>query len=255
MSEAFRGSKGAGLYADVIHELDWSVGQILAALKHHGLDDNTLVIFTSDNGPWLAYGDHAGSALPFREGKGTTHEGGVREPFIARWPGRLPAGRVVDTPLMSIDLLPTIAGLANAPLPPLKIDGKPAWSVLTGESDQSPHEAYFFYYGNNELQGVRYQQWKLYFPHQYQSLQGQSGGTNGQPVGYQQARLPEIALYDVQRDPGETTNLAQQHPDVVARIQSLADTMRVDLGDSLTGTIGTGQRPIGKVTSAEKLPK
>lgn len=254
-SKAFRGSTGAGLYADVIHELDWSVGQILTALERHGLDDNTLVIFTSDNGPWLAYGDHAGSALPFREGKGTTHEGGVREPFIARWPGQLPAGKVIDTPLMSIDLLPTIAGLADAPLPPLKIDGKPAWSVLTGESDQSPHEAYFFYYGDNELQGVRYRQWKLYFPHQYQTLRGQSSGTDGQPLSYQQERLTEIALYDVQRDPGETINLAPQHPDVVARIQALANTMRADLGDSLTGTIGTGQRPIGRVTSVEPPPK
>ena len=117
VSDRFKGKTGGGVYGDVIAELDWSVGQILEAVKRIGVDDNTLVIFTSDNGPWMSYGNHAGSPGPFRESKGTSFEGGVRVPFIARWPGRIPRGAVTDVPAMTIDLLPTLASLAGAPAP------------------------------------------------------------------------------------------------------------------------------------------
>ncbi len=189
VSDDFKGKSEKGLYGDVIMELDWSVGQILNTLKEQGLDDNTLVIFTSDNGPWLAYGEHSGSALPLREGKGTALEGGQREPFIARWPNKIPQNKVIETPIMAIDLLPTIAHITGAKLPENKIDGKNAWSVISGKSTESPQEAYFFYYKVNELQGVRYGDWKLYFPHAYNTLNGREGGKEGLPVPYEKGKF------------------------------------------------------------------
>ena len=155
VSSKFRGKSAKGLYGDVMMELDWSVGEILAAIKKQGLDDNTLVFFSCDNGPWLSYGNHGGSAQGLREGKGTSFEGGVREPFIARWPGKIPAGRVCREPAMTIDILPTVAKIAGAPLPPLPIDGLDIGSLLWGPpTARSPHEAYYFYW-NRELQAVR----------------------------------------------------------------------------------------------------
>lgn len=246
-SEDFRGLTGAGLYADVVAELDWSVGEILRTLEEEGLDEDTLVIFTSDNGPWLSLGNHAGSAGPLREGKNTVFEGGVREPFVIRWPGRIPAGHVSGTPFMNIDLFPTLAGLAGTELPPRKIDGRDIWPILSGQSEENPHEAYFFYFGDNELQGVRHGQWKLYFPHGYPSLNGRPGGRDGAMASYQQVAINEIELYDLSSDPGETTNVADQHPDVVDTIEALADDMRLDLGDSLRGMEGPGRRPAGTI--------
>ncbi|MEE9370133.1 MAG: sulfatase, partial [Sedimentisphaerales bacterium] len=124
VSEKFKGKSKQGMYGDVIMEIDWSAGQILSALKRLGIDEKTLVIFTSDNGPWLAYGDHGGSALPLREGKGTTWEGGMREPCIMRWPGKIPAGAVCSELSTAMDILPTFANLAGAKLPRKRIDGK-----------------------------------------------------------------------------------------------------------------------------------
>ncbi len=247
VSDKFAGKSKRGLYGDVIMEIDWSVGQVLKTLKEEGLDENTLVIFTSDNGPWLSYGDHAGSALPLREGKGTAWEGGQREPCIIRYPGKIQRGSVIDEPVMAIDILPTIAELTGAELPEKKIDGKSAWSLLTGKTNQSPQEAYFFYYRKNELQGVRFGRWKLYFPHEYRTLGGKEGGKNGLPVPYEYETLDQIELYDLSTDPSESDNIAAKHPDIVSRIQTLADQMRGELGDALTGKIGTGNRAPGKV--------
>lgn len=245
VSDAFKGKSDAGLYGDVIMEIDWSVGQLLGALKRHGINRNTVVIFTSDNGPWLSYGNHAGSALPFREGKGTAWEGGHREPFILWYPGQLEEGRVLDTPVMAIDLLPTLAEITGSRLPELPIDGKSAWDLLRGESGESPQEAYFFYAGVNELQGVRYGRWKLYFPHSYRTMEGQQAGMDGLPGNYRYVALDGIRLYDVVADPGETTNLATVHPGVVEEIRELADGMRSRLGDSLSGITGSENREAG----------
>lgn len=242
-SAEFRGSTGQGLYRDVVAELDWSVGEILRTLQEEDLDDETLVIFTSDNGPWLSFGNHAGSAAPLREGKNTVFEGGVRVPFVARWPGHIPAGKRSDTPFMSIDLLPTLATLAGAPLPPRKIDGVNAWDLLSGVGTQSPQPAYFLYFGNNELQGVLYGPWKLLFPHTYQSIEGGVAGMDGAMGTYQARQILEIELYNLEEDPGEQRNVAAAHPDVVAVIEALADGMRSDLGDSLRGIEGSGRRP------------
>lgn len=247
VSNKFKGKSGKGLYADVIRELDWSVGQILGALKAAHIDDNTLVIFTSDNGPWLSYGNHAGSAFPLREGKGTAWEGGQREPFIAVFPDSIPSGTTSDTPIMAIDLLPTIAEVTGAKLPEHKIDGKSAWDVLKGASEESPQEAYFFYYRVNELFGVRYGKWKLYFPHRYRTMNGQKRGKDGQPGNYRYVQLKDIALFDLDNDVSETTNVAAEYPEVVSKIKELADAKRKELGDSLLEIEGSGTREPGKV--------
>ncbi len=247
VSDKFKGKSDRGLYGDVIMEIDWSVGQILKALQEDGLADNTLVIFTSDNGPWLAYGNHAGSALPYREGKGTAWEGGQREPFIARWPGKLPAGKAIDVPVMAIDIFPTIADITDSKLPEKTIDGMNVWKVLTGESEASPQEAYFYYYRVNELHGVRYGKWKLYFPHTYRTMNGQQPGKNGLPGEYRMVDLEEIELYDLEKDESETDNVADEHQEVVEKIKELADDMRARLGDSLRDMDGSETRQPGQV--------
>ncbi|NNG10829.1 MAG: sulfatase [Arenibacter sp.] len=247
VSDKFKGKSKRGLYGDVIMEIDWSVGEILKALKTNGLDENTLVIFTSDNGPWLAYGNHAGSALPFREGKGTAWEGAQREPFVLRYPKEIKAGRTIDVPVMAIDILPTIAEVTGARLPNLTIDGKSAWSVFTGESNESPQEAYFFYYRVNELMGVRYGKWKMYFPHRYRTMEGQEPGKDGLPGQYKMIDMEEIELYDVSTDLSETNNVAEQNPEVVDKIKLLANNMRQELGDSLLDLEGTNNREPGRV--------
>ena len=252
VSDKFRGKSKRGLYGDVIMEIDWSVGQVLATLKEEGLDENTLVIFTSDNGPWLSYGDHAGSALPLREGKGTALEGGQREPCIVRFPGQIEAGQIIDIPMMAIDILPTVAHITGTELPERKIDGKNAWNLLTGKSNDSPQQAYFFYYRKNELQGVRYNKWKLYFPHTYRTLNGRKGGENGLPVDYEYNTIEHIELYDLSNDMSETTDVAAKNPEVVAQIQVLADQMREELGDALKDQTGTGSRPPGSIAEISK---
>lgn len=245
VSEKFKGKSKNGLYGDVIMELDWSVGEILNALKVNGLEENTMVIFTSDNGPWLAYGNHAGSARPLREGKGTAWEGGQREPFVVKYPRKIPAGTLVNTPVMGIDIMPTVAALTGGKLPQYPIDGKSVMQVLSGERQESPQEAYFFYYRVNELFGVRYGDWKMYFPHRYRTMAGQPQGADGLPGQYAFIDIQEIELYHLPTDEAERTNVAQFHPEVVSKIQSLAADMRLRLGDALTGQIGKETRAPG----------
>ena len=247
VSDKFKGKSDQGRYGDVIMEIDWSVGQIMNKLKEHQLDKNTIFIFTSDNGPWLNFGNHAGSASPLREGKGTAWEGGQREPCVVSYPNGIEGGRVIDTPMMTIDLLPTIAEITGAKLPELKIDGKSVWDIWTGKSNKSPHDAYFFYYKSNELHGVRYNDWKLYFPHTYRSLNGREGGKDGYPVNYDMNEIDEIELYDLKNDISESKNVADQHPKIVLEIKSLADEMRKKLGDKLLNIKGTENRPAGSV--------
>ncbi len=247
VSDKYKDSSEQGMYGDVISEIDWSVGQILDALDRNSIADNTLVIFTSDNGPWLNYGNHAGSTGPLREGKGTTFDGGVRTPCIMRWPGTINPGTVCTQPAMTIDLFPTIARLIGAELPAHKIDGLDIWPLIVGEEDATnPHEAYFFYYHANDLEAMRAGRWKLHFPHNYRSMVGQTPGTDGSPGKYKQMKTG-LALYDIQSDIGETTNVADQYPEVVQRLLTLADEMRADLGDNLTKTKPTGKRQPGRV--------
>ncbi|QEG39683.1 sulfatase family protein [Roseimaritima ulvae] len=252
VSEAFKGKSGAGLFGDAVMELDWSVGQILQTLKDVGVDENTLVIFTSDNGPWLSYGSHAGSAGPFREGKGTMFEGGYREPTIMRWPGKIPAGTSCDELASTIDILPTVAKLIGAELPSHKIDGQDIRPLMFGQPDaQSPHEAFACYYGGGQLQAVRDRQYKLHFPHSYRTLDGRPGGSDGAPTRYSQAKISQV-LYDLKADPGETTDVAAQYPEVVARLTAAGEALRADLGDKLQKRRGAGVRAVGKLTPQDK---
>ncbi|MCH2125448.1 MAG: sulfatase [Pirellulaceae bacterium] len=246
VSEKFSGKSGVGLFGDVMMELDWSVGQVLNTLRKHQLEENTLVIFTADNGPWLSYGDHAGSAAPLREGKGTMFDGGCREPTIFWWPGTVPGGTRCAEPVMTIDILPTIANLIGAPLPTRPIDGKNIGPLLKGTTGAtSPHEALFFYW-LRELQAIRMGKWKLHFPHRYRTLNGRRGGGQGIPVKYDQGAI-ETSLFDLSTDIAETTNLADQHPDIVQRMEALADEMRNELGDSRLKKVGSGIREPGKL--------
>ena len=264
-SAAARGKSSAGLYGDVVQELDDSVGQILATLQRCGIDQNTLIILFSDNGPFLSYGNHAGSAKPLREGKLTTFEGGVRSPFIARWPGRVPAARVCDEPVMEIDLLPTLASLIGTPLPQRKIDGLNILPILEGKPGAtSPHEALIFY-GGDELQAVRSGPWKLHFPHPYITVDGEPG-RDGKPARFGQMQPKSItqsgiagiasrhgyrveniglSLFNLQDDPGETHDVAHDHPDIVERLKKLAEPTRQQLGDALQKIQGTENRPLG----------
>lgn len=219
VSKKFKGKSGAGLFGDVMMEVDWSVGQIMKTLKKHKLEKNTLFIFTSDNGPWLNYGDHAGSAAPLREGKGTMFEGGCREPTLAWWPGKIPANSVCKEPLMTIDLLPTIAEMIGAKLPGHRIDGKNILPLMLSDDAKSPHKAYYFYNGN-QLQAVRQGKWKLHFPHGYRTIAGKPGGTGGIPTNYSQAKI-ELSLFDLHQDIGESKDLKAEFPDIVTRLSEL----------------------------------
>lgn len=251
VSERFRGKTRRGLFGDVVEEIDWSVGQILDTVRRLGLERQTMVIFTSDNGPWLSYGDHAGSAGPLREGKGTMFDGGCRVPTVMWWPGRIPAGTRCTEPAMTIDILPTIARLVGARLPEHPIDGKDIWPLIAGEAGaRSPQEAYYFYWGE-ELQAVRMGRWKLHFPHTYRTLAGRPGGSGGKPAPYEEAKIG-LSLFDLVSDVGETTNVADRHPDVVAKIQALADRIRAELGDSATGQKGSGVREPGRLEPGDK---
>jgi arylsulfatase len=249
-SDAFRGKTEQGLYGDVISEIDASVGRVMKTLRDNNLEQNTLVIFTTDNGPWLSYGDNAGSAGPLREGKGTCWEGGVRTPCIMRWPGVIPAGTESDAMLMTIDLFPTFAALTGASLPDHPIDGKDIWPLIAGQAkSENPHDGYCFYYEQNQLQAVTSGdgRWKLVLPHTYRTLASRDGGHNGTPVKYEQRKVTAPELYDLTNDIGETKNIAAAHPEEVKTLLDFAERCRADLGDSLTGREGAGVRMAGRV--------
>jgi len=249
VSAAFKGRSGAGLYGDVMMELDESVGEILRTLEQHNLTRDTLVIFTSDNGPWLSYGNHAGSAGSLREGKGTAWEGGTRVPCLMRWPGHIPANTRSDAYVMTIDWLPTLARLINAPLPALPIDGLDVWPLLTSQPGASnPHAGYATWYNQNELQSVTSAdgQWKLLLAHTYRTLAGRPGGRDGLPSKYENRALKQPALFDLMNDRSETADVAAAHPEVVQGLLAFAETCRADLGDSLTQRTGTGIRAPGR---------
>ena len=245
VSDKFKGKSKSGLFGDVMMEVDWSVGQILETLRKHKLEKNTLVIFTSDNGPWLSYGDHAGSAGPLREGKGTMFDGGCRESTLMWWPDTIPANSNCKTPAMTIDILPTVAEIIGANLPNHKIDGKSILNLVTGKNDKSPQEAYYFYYGQ-QLQAIRMGKWKLHFPHSYRTMAGNPGGTGGIPTKYSQSKIG-LSLFNLHQDIAESVDVKANHPKVLSKMLKLGEKMRKELGDQ--GSKGKGQR------SAGRLPK
>jgi arylsulfatase A-like enzyme len=206
-----------------------------------------LVIFTSDNGPWLSYGHHAGSAVPLREGKGTSFEGGVRVPTLMRWPDRIPAGTRCDAFAATIDVLPTVAHLIGADSPELPIDGLDISDLLFSETPgPSPHNSYFIYFADGELQAVRDGRWKLMFPHRYRTLEGKPGGQDGSGASYSHIDCGKM-LFDLEEDPAELRDVLDQFPAEASRLCELADTARQLFGDRLTDASGSAIRGPGRV--------
>lgn len=249
-SPAFRGKSKAGLFGDVMEEIDWSIGQIVKALKETGADKNTLIVFTSDNGPWLNYGNYAGNTAGFREGKGTSFEGGIREPAVISWPGHIPKGTVCNKIVSAIDLLPTFAKICRAPLPEEKIDGVNILPLLLNDPNAEPRTEFVYYYHQNSLEAIRKGQWKLVFPHKSKSYKVYPPGNDGKSGRIAEVKVP-MALYDLSVDPGETVDVHEQHPDIVKRLETLADEYRKDIGDNLKGIVGTGTRPPAICESCE----
>ncbi len=231
--ERFNQASRNGRYGAAVACIDWATGVLMHELDRLGLADDTLVLFTSDNGSRNA--GEGGSNLPLRGGKGDTWEGGMRLPLIARWPGHIPAGVVCRELCASIDLLPTFCELAGAGLPRQPIDGASIACLLRGEAAR-PRERFYYYFGSN-LAAVRDQRWKLHV-------------SRGWPKRCEKV----LELYDLQHDLGETTNVAADHPDIVARLQSLCEAARRELGDEVTGHAGAGRRPVGSVPAAQARP-
>ena len=200
-----------------------------------------MVIYTSDNGPWKVFGNHGGSCGPLRGSKGTVWECGVRVPFIARWPNKIPAGMVSNEPAATIDIFPMLANLIGARMPNNKIDGKDIWPLLSNQPGaKSPHEALFFYYARNELQAMRAGKWKLHFPHRYGTVK--QVGKDGMPGVYEYLSTG-VELYDLSTDISETKNVASKHPVVVKQMREMAEEIRWELGDTLTEVKGNSIRP------------
>jgi len=227
VSENFKGKSARGLYGDVIMEIDWSVGKILQTLKKLNLDEQTLVIFTSDNGPWLSKGKHGGKADPLRDGKFSTYEGGMRMPCIMRWPGKIPPAKVCSEIATTMDFLPTLTKLAGTKPPDDRIiDGKDISKLITKPYTKTPHKA-FFYYFENQLEAVRSGKWKLILEHKRRKTE------------------TPLALYNLEEDIAEQNDLSMLHPDIVRRLSKMADAIREDIGDSGKALTGKNVRPPG----------
>jgi len=247
VSDKFRGKSEQGLYGDVMMEIDWSVGEIMRTLEKNNIVDNTIVIFTTDNGPWLNFGNHAGSAGGLREGKTTCWEGGQRVPFIIHWPEKVPAGMVCNKLGCTIDLLPTLAGITDGALSENKIDGIDIGSLFEGDFESEPRETILYYLGKNNLNAVRKGNWKLVLPHTYRSYNTEPGndGHGGKRIS-RVVEKPE--LYNMMRDPGEQYNVIEYHPEKVTEIMVVVEKAREELGDLNVGMEkGSGNREIGKL--------
>ena len=241
VSEDFTNITGKGLYADVVTEIDYSVGRIITYLEENDLSDNTILVFTSDNGPWLSYGDHSGSSGIYREGKGTTWEGGVRVPSIIKFPNGLKPS-IIDEPVMAIDWMPTFANITKSKLSQNKIDGKDIWPLLSGEVNQTPHKKLYFYYRVNELHSIRMNEWKIQFSRTYRSLNGREGGKDGVPVKYDMNLIENNELYNLSSDPEEKINVYDRFPEIAKKMEKLGEEARIELGDNLLGVKGIENR-------------
>lgn len=240
-SPRFKGKSSAGLFGDVIMELDWSVGEIVNILEKEGLSENTLLIVTSDNGPWITYGNHAGSSGGLKEGKGTAMDGGTRVPCYIRWPGKIKAGSISGELITNMDIMPTIMDIVEAPLPENRIDGISIKPLLLGEISTSPREIFYYYYDSNNLKGVRYKNWKLVLPHRSQAYGAGEVGKDGFRGKTPLQEVP-MALYNLTHDPGEKYDVQDQFPEMVEKIMQIAEQARQDLGDELTQRKGNNVR-------------
>ena len=245
VSDKFRGKSEQGLYGDVMMEIDWSVGEIMSALEANGISENTLLIFTTDNGPWLTYGNHGGSNGGLREGKISNFEGGFRVPCLMKWPNVIAAGMVSNQLVAAIDIYPTIANALALDLPETPLDGRNMLSILQGNLDK-PVRDEFYYYDLENLRAVRYQNWKYVFPHQYQTVEGISLRNDGYPSKPRVVDF-EGGLYNLRQDPGERNDLKQQYPAIVQILEQKADSVRNLLGDKYRGVAGTAIRPPGRI--------
>lgn len=242
-SKNFRGKSGAGLYGDVIQEIDASVGAIMKTLEENGLTKNTLIIFTSDNGPWLTFGNHAGNTGGLREGKGSAWEGGMKVPCILRYPAKIEAGSICNQLVASMDLLPTILNLCNAKLPKNKIDGLDMRPLFQKNNTTVTRDELAYYYDRNSLKCIRKGSWKLVFPATSQTYKLASAiGADGFPGKYASTAVP-LALYDLRTDPGETLDVKDKHPEIVIQLTAIADKYREALGDDLVKKTGSEVRP------------
>lgn len=246
VSEKFRGKSGQGMYGDVMMEMDWSLGEILKTLKDCKIEENTLVIFTSDNGPWLNYGNHAGSTGGLREGKGTSFEGGQRVPCIMYWPRKIKTGRVCNRLASTIDLLPTISAVTGSALPQKKIDGLSILPIILNKDTAEIRKDFYYYYNENDLEAVRNENFKLVFPHNHRSYEHVNPNNDGYPGPYSKG-VANFALYDLRRDPGERYDVQALYPYEVTKLQIIAENARMELGDKLSNRVGTENRKCGKV--------
>ncbi|WP_346858142.1 sulfatase [uncultured Draconibacterium sp.] len=222
-SPEFEGKSGIGLYGDVTMEVDWSVGQINNALKENGIEENTIVIFTSDNGPWISYGNHAGTT-PFREAKGTTFDGGTRSATIIKYPAKLKGRQQSEQAMMTIDLLPTLCDICNVPLPETEIDGKNVWDIISQKDGAiNPHEYYAFTNGKDfEAVMSGDGKWKLHLPHNYRTMT-EIEGKDGMPGKYDYTAKIELSLFDMVNDPFETTNVISKYPEIAKKLQGFVE--------------------------------
>ncbi|MGA1544849.1 MAG: sulfatase [Saprospiraceae bacterium] len=247
VSDKFAGKSKQGLFGDVMMELDWSIGQVRQALKDLGLEENTLFVVTSDNGPWLNYGNHAGSTGGLREGKGTTFDGGQKVPAMMAWPEVIPPGSISNGLASAIDLLPTIAEATGASLPERKIDGVSLMPLLKNPEGESPRQTFLYYYRQNNLEAVRHGNWKLVLPHWGRTYEGFNPGKDGMPGGANERHNFEGGLYDLRRDPGERYDVRFAFPEVYAQLMAIVEEARNELGDALTGNEGSARRPLGQM--------
>lgn len=251
VSSKFKGKSQQGMYGDVLMEIDWSVGEILKTLEKNGLDKNTLVIFTSDNGPWLNFGNHAGSTGGLREGKGASFEGGQRVPCLMKWPGHIVPGTVCNKLASTIDILPTLASITQAPLPEKKIDGVNILPLMLGDENANPRETFLYYYRKNSLEAVRKGDWKLGFAHPGRTYIGFRPGADGFPGSVNENFQHEEGLYDLRRDPGERYDVKEYYPEVVAELKKIAEEARQDLGDDIQKAEGKNRREPGRIETAK----
>ena len=251
VSDKYKGKSEQGLFGDVMMEIDWSIGEVWKTVCELGLEEHTLLVITSDNGPWANYGNHAGSAGGLREAKATTFDGGNRVPCIVYWKGHTKPGTICNRLASNIDLFPTLAEITGAPLPARKIDGVSILPLIEGEESANPRESFVYYYHKNDLEAVTDGEFKLVFPHKYVTYGAYAPGNDGKPGQLENVDLKASELYDLRRDPGERYNVLHQYPERAAKLMRIADEKRKELGDNLMRVKGSENRQPGLVESIQ----